>query len=381
MPPPGYEGLTAEQVKATGQSAKAHHILASITGGMLTADFGFGLGRTPADASTISVSRQARRLYVGNIPFAIKEETLIDFFNKTMIPLNIGSADSPPVVDAQINHDKNYAFIEFSTAEQSSQAMSLDGLPYQGQPLKIRRPKDYQPPSATPATAMAAGLMGVVSTNVPDSPHKLFVGGLPSYLNDEQVMELLQSFGELKAFNLVKDSTTGLSKGYAFCEYANPAITDIAAQGLNGMDLGDKKLIVQRASIGATKPGITAYAPTAVPTTLLSLSSINMDPTTVVMLLNMVVAEDLIDDEEYSDIVEDIRDECLKYGDIDAIHVPRPKEGVENPHVGKVYIKFAGIDGASGALKALAGRQFASRTVFTSYVDSAEFDKIRAFDE
>lgn len=38
--------------------------------------------------------------------------------------------------------------------------------------------------------------------------------------------ELLTSFGPLKAFNLVKDSATGLSKGYAFCEYVDIAVTD-----------------------------------------------------------------------------------------------------------------------------------------------------------
>jgi splicing factor U2AF subunit len=38
--------------------------------------------------------------------------------------------------------------------------------------------------------------------------------------------ELLMSFGQLRAFNLVKDSATGLSKGYAFCEYADNQITD-----------------------------------------------------------------------------------------------------------------------------------------------------------
>lgn len=59
------------------------------------------------------------------------------------------------------------------------------------------------------------------------------------------------SFGPLKAFNLVKDSATGLSKGYAFCEYGDTSVTDAAIQGLHGMQLGDKKLIVQLASVGA----------------------------------------------------------------------------------------------------------------------------------
>jgi hypothetical protein len=33
---------------------------------------------------------------------------------------------------------------------------------------------------------------GVVSTTVADTPNKIYIGGLPTYLNDEQVMELLK---------------------------------------------------------------------------------------------------------------------------------------------------------------------------------------------
>ena len=48
--------------------------------------------------------------------------------------------------------------------------------------------------------------------------------------------ELLTSFGQLKAFNLVKDMTSGLSKGYAFAEYLDGSITDQAIAGLNGIN-------------------------------------------------------------------------------------------------------------------------------------------------
>lgn len=41
-----------------------------------------------------------------------------------------------------------------------------------------------------------------------------------------QVKELLMSFGQLRAFNLVKDSAFGLSKGYAFAEYIDITMTD-----------------------------------------------------------------------------------------------------------------------------------------------------------
>ena len=52
----------------------------------------------------------------------------------------------------------------------------------------------------------------VVSTNVPDSINRVFVGRLPAYLNEEQVHELLKSFCELKALNLVRENGNSPSK-------------------------------------------------------------------------------------------------------------------------------------------------------------------------
>lgn len=60
--------------------------------------------------------------------------------------------------------------------------------------------------------------------------------------------ELLSAFGALKALHLVKDAGATNSKGYAFCEYQDPAVTAIACEGLNGMALGDKTLTVRKVS-------------------------------------------------------------------------------------------------------------------------------------
>ena len=48
-----------------------------------------------------------------------------------------------------------------------------------------------------------------------DAAERVFVGGLPYYLNEEQCRELLGSFGAIKSFDLVKDRETGNSKGCA----------------------------------------------------------------------------------------------------------------------------------------------------------------------
>jgi splicing factor U2AF subunit len=141
------------------------------------------------------------------------------------------------------------------------------------------------------------------------------------------VKELLLSFGQLKAFNLVKDAATGLSKGYAFAEYIDYNITDQAIAGLNGMQLGDKKLIVQRASVGAKNAAVNQLAPVTIQVPGLSTVGVSGPATEVLCLLNMVTADELGDEDEYDDILEDIKEECNKYGIVRSIEIPRPIEG------------------------------------------------------
>ena len=58
------------------------------------------------------MTRQARRLYVGNIPFGITEDAMVKFFNEKMVESKLCSAPGNPVLAVQINMDKNFAFCE-----------------------------------------------------------------------------------------------------------------------------------------------------------------------------------------------------------------------------------------------------------------------------
>lgn len=317
-----------------------------------------------------AISRQARRLYVGNIPFGVTEEAMMDFFNHQMKVTGLAQAEGNPVIAVQINLDKNFAFLEFRSVDETTQAMAFDGINFQGQSLKIRRPRDYQPLPGMAETPSVA-VPGVVSTVVQDSPHKIFIGGLPNYLNEDQVKELLTSFGPLKAFNLVKDSATGLSKGYAFCEYVDVTITDQACAGLNGMQLGDKKLIVQRASVGAKN----AQNPVQLQIPGLNLNQGAGPPTEVLCLMNMVTPDELEDEEEYEDIVEDVKEECGKYGMVHSLEIPRPIKGVDVPGCGKIFVEFNSVIDCQKAQQALTGRKFSNRVVVTSYYDPDKYHR------
>ncbi|CAE1332348.1 U2AF2 [Acanthosepion pharaonis] len=186
-----------------------------------------------------------------------------------------------------------------------------------------------------------------------------------------QVKELLTSFGPLKAFNLVKDSATGLSKGYAFCEYVDVTITDQACAGLNGMQLGDKKLIVQRASVGAKN----AQNPVQLQIPGLNLNQGAGPPTEVLCLMNMVTPDELEDEEEYEDIVEDVKEECGKYGMVHSLEIPRPIKGVDVPGCGKIFVEFNSVIDCQKAQQALTGRKFSNRVVVTSYYDPDKYHR------
>ena len=207
-----------------------------------------------------------------------------------------GLAQAPgnPVLACQINLDKNFAFIEFRSFDETTAGMAFDGINFMGQQLKIRRPRDYQPMNTS------YDMMGrmPVSNIVMDGPNKLYIGGLPQFFTDEQVKELLSAFGQLKAFTLQTDSS-GYSKGYAFAVYLAPVLTHQAIAGLNGMQLGDKTLSVALACHDQNPRPINAM-----------LSGVGLDlskgaghPTEVLCLLNMVAAEDLSDPTEYQGLL------------------------------------------------------------------------------
>lgn len=55
---------------------------------------------------------QARRLYVGNIPFGISEDEMMEFFNQQMHLSGLAQAPGNPILACQVNLDKNFAFLE-----------------------------------------------------------------------------------------------------------------------------------------------------------------------------------------------------------------------------------------------------------------------------
>jgi RNA recognition motif-containing protein len=89
-------------------------------------------------------------LYVGGIPAGVAEQALVDHFNAQMMAANLLAAPGPPVISAQINVERGFAFLEFRSTEETTNCLAFDGMIVQGNALKIKRPKDYMPPVGEP---------------------------------------------------------------------------------------------------------------------------------------------------------------------------------------------------------------------------------------
>ncbi|KAK0311067.1 hypothetical protein LTR82_014360 [Friedmanniomyces endolithicus] len=383
--PPGYENVTAEQAKLSGMfplpgAPRAQPMDPS----KLQAFMNQPGNQAAKTALKPSTARQSKRLFVFNLPASATDNSVNDFFNLQLNGLNVTKGQDP-CISAQVSQDRSFALLEFKTAEDATNGMALDGINMEpeamdtsngtsngsAQGLKIQRPKDYIVPAITDETESETG---VLSNIVPDTQNKISITHIPVYLAEEQVQELLVSFGELKSFVLVTDTASGQNRGIAFCEYIDAAgATDIAVESLNGMELGDSMLKVQRASIGIQQVG--GEMSVNVMSLMAGTTSKDMEAGRVLCLMNMITPEELMDAEEADEILMDVKEECAKYGTLLDVKMPRPNSGSRSGNgIGKIYIKYEKAESAQKALAALAGRKFADRTVVATFYGEEYFD-------
>jgi RNA recognition motif-containing protein len=75
----------------------------------------------------------------------------------------------------------------------------------------------------------------------------LFVAGLPYDLDDAELLEFFEKFGEVKSAKVAMDKETGKSRGFGFVEMPNAEEAKEAIEGLNDISLGKKPLVVKAA--------------------------------------------------------------------------------------------------------------------------------------
>lgn len=179
------------------------------------------------------------RLFLGNLPFAVNEDSLEAF-----IP---GMTHVKWITDKETGKFYGSAFVEMDTPESASRAVAHNQSQLMGRPIKINyaaaRPGDKWPPdskssSGGATTGKSAGGTGIQNmSKKPLDCRKLFVGNLSYDIDDEGITKFFRNAdAEVKAVRWLHHQDTGDFKGVGFVEFWNAEACEKAAT-LNGKNL------------------------------------------------------------------------------------------------------------------------------------------------
>ncbi len=85
---------------------------------------------------------------------------------------------------------------------------------------------------------------------------KLYVGNLPFDANEDFIRDMFAHSGTVVSVVLIKDRSTGVSKGFGFVEMSSQPEAEAAIKALNGRLVADRALSVSVARPREEKQGL-----------------------------------------------------------------------------------------------------------------------------
>ncbi len=83
---------------------------------------------------------------------------------------------------------------------------------------------------------------------------KLFVGGIPYAVRDEELKEFFAQAGSVSSAQVIMDKFSGRSKGFGFVEMSSDEEADKAIATLNGASMGGRSIVVSEARPREERP-------------------------------------------------------------------------------------------------------------------------------
>lgn len=360
------------------------------------------------------MTKKARELYIGNLPDGVPEAQLMSFLNAALLQAGMNSQPGMPITSVRCNG--RFAFAEFRSGDECTNALNLNGIILVGHALNVGRPSAYTGPPTqhirweqlmaakiaenpelrdtaigmSGAGAVVGGSGGHSCVGDPATKvcRELYIGNMPEGINELQLVEFFNA--EMNRCGWTNTSLPGpacvqarINGRFAFVEFRTVEETDKGLQ-LNGTNFSGCSLRVGRPKAYTGPPGSQpAMAATAgMMSGLGALGNLGMavvpteDPTKCIQMKGMVTLEELQDDEEYADIVEDVKEEMDKYGSVQHMEIPRPAGEVTADHasIGVIYIKYAEVADAIKAQQELEGRTFGGNNVQCNFYPEDKFD-------
>jgi RNA recognition motif-containing protein len=89
---------------------------------------------------------------------------------------------------------------------------------------------------------------------------KIYVGNLPYSVTDSSLESNFAEFGRVASAKVMMDRETGRSKGFGFVEMASAEVVQAAINGLNGMTVDGRSIVVNLARPREAASGSGGYS-------------------------------------------------------------------------------------------------------------------------
>ncbi|CAF1053256.1 unnamed protein product [Didymodactylos carnosus] len=182
--------------------------------------------------------RDKRTVLCMQLAARIRPRDLEELFSK------IGKVrDVRLITDPRTRRSKGVAYVEFRDLDCVNQAISLSGQKVLGVPIIVKESNAEKNRSAN--QSHISGQFPFQQSTVPQTgPMKLYVGSLHFNITEEMLRGIFEPFGRIESINLMKDTETAQSRGYAFIQFAHAEDAKRAMENLNGFELAGRPMKV-----------------------------------------------------------------------------------------------------------------------------------------
>lgn len=178
---------------------------------------------------------ESKTLYVGNLAKEVTQDYILYLFGQ------IGDCKSCKMIVDHTGATDPYCFVEFYDHKAAEHARStMNGRVVIGKNIKV----NWATTSAK-KEKLAYSQRGPRSSS---ETYSLFVGDLTPDIDETILTKAFEPFGSVVDARVVKDMTTGHSRGYGFVAFSREADAELAKNKMNGYYLGGKALRTNWAS-------------------------------------------------------------------------------------------------------------------------------------
>lgn len=160
----------------------------------------------------------------------MNEDEILQYFLTILNTLTHNVKITNPIVQMEKRDDGFYYILELATQDHLEILRNMDQTEWRNFRIRIQRPRNFfRDYNDTMGKNVIPKETNKNIGSFYDTDNKLYMSGIPTTAKEKDIREIVESFGQLKTFNLVKDpSNDELNRGFCFFEYVSDVATERA---------------------------------------------------------------------------------------------------------------------------------------------------------